>query len=139
MAPPRRALAAALAAAALSAAAALTSTPANGVPCASVSPASPYYSVCDPTAVPTDYYAQMKAGTINNAALGLNTNGGCDFIEDAFEETFSSTVLNFTRWLPDEVRAARCGRAGGWTGGTAVVCGNAGLSVLQGVVLRACR
>jgi len=35
--------------------------------------------------------------------LGVNTNGGCDFIEGAFEETFTSPVLNYTRWLPDEL------------------------------------
>jgi hypothetical protein len=29
--------------------------------------------------------------------------GGCDFIEDAFEETFSSPTLNFTRWLHEEL------------------------------------
>ena len=28
---------------------------------------------------------------------------GCDFIEDAFEETFSSPTLNFTRWLQEEL------------------------------------
>jgi hypothetical protein len=45
----------------------------------------------------------MKAKTISLAALGADTNGGCDFIEDAFEETFTSPILNFTRWLPGEL------------------------------------
>ena len=50
-----------------------------------------------------NYYAAMKAGTLSAAKLSLDTNGGCDFIEDAFEETFASPVLNITRWLPDEL------------------------------------
>ncbi len=101
----RGALALAAAAAALGCAQALSSMPAAGVPCASVSPASAASSTsyCDATITPFDYYGAMKAGTINNAALGVESNGGCDFIEDAFEETFSSSVLNFTRWLPDEL------------------------------------
>ena len=33
----------------------------------------------------------------------LSVVAGCDFIEDAFEETFSSPTLNFTRWLQEEL------------------------------------
>ena len=51
----------------------------------------------------TNYYGNMKAGTLSLTALAADTNAGCDFIEDAFEETFSSPVLNTTRWLPDEL------------------------------------
>ena len=84
-------------------ASALQSVPAPGTPCVTLMQGSPGYAACDPTLTPTDYYSAMKAGTLSLGALGVDTNGGCDFIEDAFEETFSSPVLNFTRWLPEEL------------------------------------
>ena len=84
-------------------ASALASVPATGVPCSTVSPGSPGVATCDPLAVATDYYSMMKAGTLSLTTLASETNGGCDFIEDTFEETFNSPTLNFTRWLPSEL------------------------------------
>ncbi len=96
---------AALAAAAslLAPAAGLSSLPAIGAPCASVSPINPAYPQCNPNYIPTNYYQQMQTGTLNVQSLGLETNGGCDWIEDAFEETFASPILNTTRWIPGEL------------------------------------
>jgi hypothetical protein len=71
----RSALALACAAATLAVGHALTSSAAAAVPCASVLPSSPAALNCDATYIPTPYYDQMKAGTINLAALGLDTNG----------------------------------------------------------------
>jgi len=82
---------------------ALSSLPSRGVPCGTVETYNPAYATCDPTVVPTNYYNAMKAGTLNMQQLGLETNGACDFIEDAFEETFTSSVLNTTRWIPSEL------------------------------------
>ena len=45
----------------------------------------------------------LKSGKLSLSNLGTETEGGCDFIEDAFEDTFSSTVLNVTRWMPDQL------------------------------------
>lgn len=57
-------------------ASALQSLPAPGTPCVTVSPLSPGIAQCDPTLQPTDYYSQMKAGTLSLATLGTDTNGG---------------------------------------------------------------
>ena len=84
-------------------ASALQSVPAPGVPCSTVSPGSPGFALCDPALQPYDYYSAMKAGALSLTVLGAETNGGCDYIEDAFEETFTSPTLNFTRWLPEEL------------------------------------
>ena len=123
---PRSAFALAAAAAALGVAHGLTSQPAAGVPCASLDPSNPMYPTCTGSWTPTDYFTQMRQRTLNLVQLGSDTNGafclqqrpawrppaavltaccagGCDFIEDAFEETFTSPVMNFTRWLPDEL------------------------------------
>ena len=51
-----------------------------------------------------NYYTLLKQGKLSLSNLGTETQGGCDFIEDAFEETFSSPVLNTTRWLPDSMQ-----------------------------------
>ena len=90
---------------------ALQSLPAAGEPCVTVQPSNPGYAQCDSTLQPFDYYSAMRAGTLSLATLGTDTNGGCDFIEDAFEETFSSPVLNFTRWLPEELDGQEVRRA----------------------------
>ena len=50
-----------------------------------------------------NYYTLLKSGKLSLSNLGTETQGGCDFIEDAFEETFSSTVLNVTRWMPTQL------------------------------------
>ena len=80
MAPRRSALALACAAAALAVGDALNSLPAAGVPCSTVGPSNPSSATgsaptCDATLTPYDYYGAMKAGTLNLAQLGLDTNG----------------------------------------------------------------
>ena len=91
-------------AALLASASALSSIPAVGVPCASVSSSNPLYAKCDPNYVATpNYYAQMKAGTLSLAQLAVDTSGSCDFMEDQFEETFNSPTLNSTRWTASEL------------------------------------
>ena len=80
------------------------SLPAPGVPCATVDRSNPGYATCDPNyvAVP-NYYNLMKAGNLNLNVLGADTSGTCDFLEDAFEETFTAPTLNTTRWLASEL------------------------------------
>ena len=72
---PRSAFALAAAAAALGVAHGLTSQPAAGVPCASLDPTNPLYATCTNNWTPTDYFTQMRTGTLNLAALGADTNG----------------------------------------------------------------
>ena len=74
------------------------------MPCATVDKSNPAYSTCDPAyvAVP-NYYNMMKAGTLSLEQLSADTSGTCDFMEDAFEETFTNPTLNTTRWIATEL------------------------------------
>ena len=80
------------------------SIPAPGVPCATVDPSNPGYATCDPAYVPTpNYYNLMKAGKLRTEQLSMDTSDSCDFMEDAFEETFTAPTLNTTRWIATEL------------------------------------
>jgi hypothetical protein len=49
------------------------------------------------TSLARDYFA------LSNADLQTATVGSCDFLEGAFEETFTSPVLNYSRWDPSQL------------------------------------
>jgi hypothetical protein len=89
----RGALSAALAAVLLASAGALKSAPAAGVPCSTVDRSNPAYATCDPSYVVTNFYTQLKAGQLSNDDLLVETAGNCEFLEDAFEETFTSNTV----------------------------------------------
>ena len=74
------------------------------MPCGTVSPSNPGYANCDPAYVSTpNYYNLMKTGKLSLEQLSMDTSDSCDFIEDAFEETFTSPTLNTTRWIATEL------------------------------------
>jgi hypothetical protein len=106
MARSRRAALALAAAASLSVTAALSSFPSAGVPCASVLPSAPAYA-CDRSYVPTDYYGMMKAGTINNAALGIDSNGAWAGAR------LAASAMRFAHAKLAEGSRAACPHAGG--------------------------